>query len=353
MSPQRCLILSSCLAAMVAVPVPPVFGQDASSDPAPRPASPAGAGESSPSGISDWALAGVVWSDASLTRKLAADALGQAQSEGASSPTQQSLQQIAQQSQQVIKALEEFGWSQKKAGARDAAPTTDPTAADPNSAAAPSRTNDTPSTQEIIAEKMKAARARGEAEAAAASPLKPLPTLSNRVSERDGQTLSNTLPYSAGSIYDHGDYRPGGNYLSDAPVPVDASKVYSGELNDVEREVDREKSSAAAKAEREREQKPKVDPRVTAGLLRRIQMDDYTTAPQSDTADSGDHANARWVQFRLESNQWTYSRVKASERIPATRAALRQLQATAMTAGKSTRDAKLKKILAPIMKLSL
>ena len=37
----------------------------------------------------------------------------------------------------------------------------------------------------------------------------------------------------------------------------------------------------------------------------------------------------------------------------AARAALLQLQATAMTAGKSTQDERLKQILAPIMKLSL
>ncbi|TWU16446.1 hypothetical protein [Allorhodopirellula heiligendammensis] len=351
MSPKRCLLLSTCLAALTAAPMPLAFGQDTSGPGAP-PANPTQLSDSSPSGISDWALAGVVWSDASLTRKLAADALGQAQSDGAASPTQESLQQLAQQSQQIIKALEQFGWSHKKSGAQDAAPTADPTPA-PSVAAEASPVADTPSTQEIMAEKMRAARARGEAEAAAASPLKPLPTLSNRVSERDGQTLSDTLPYSAGSIYDHGDYRPGGSYLSDAPVPVDASKVYTGELDDIEREVDREKSAARAQAEREQDKQPKVDPRVTAGLLRRIQMDDYTTAPQSDTGDSGDHADSRWVQFRLEANQWTYSRVNASQRIPAARAALRQLQATAMTAGRSTQDARLKQILAPIMKLSL
>lgn len=364
MSPKRCLLLSSCLAALVAAPLPVASGQDVPLNqaitPPPTPAREAGAGEittgdSAPSGISDWALAGVVWSDASLTRKLAADALAQAQSDGAGSPTQESLQQLAQQSQQIIKALEQFGWTHKKADAGGSAPVADPSIADPALAAAPAPapTDAVPTTREIMAEKMRAAEALGEAQAAAANPLTPLPTASNRVSERDGQTLSSTLPYSAGSIYDHGDYRPGGNYLSGAPMPVDASRVYSSELNEIEGEVDREKSAKRARAEREEASKPKVDPRVTAGLLRRIQMDDYTTAPQSETADAGDTADSRWVQFRLEANQWTYSRVKETDRIPAARAALLQLQSTAMTAGKSTQDERLKQILAPIMKLSL
>lgn len=358
MSPKRYLLLSSCLAALVAVPLPDAFGQDAPVDQAATPGQgPAANGltasDSAPSGISDWALAGVVWSDASLTRKLAADALSQAQSEGASSPTQDSLEQLAQQSQQVIKALEQFGWTHKKNDAGISAPPADPAVAEPGLAVAPAPADAAPSTQEIIAEKMRAAKAVGEAEAAAANPLTPLPTTSNRVSARSVQTLSDTLPYSAGSIYDHGDYRPGGSYLSDAPMPVDASTVYSGELNEIEGEVEREKAAKRVRAEREEASQPKVDPRVTAGMLRRIQMDDYTTAPQSDSADAGDTADSRWVQFRLEANQWTYSRVKEVDRIPAARAALLQLQATAMTAGKSTQDERLKQILAPIMKLSL
>ncbi len=341
MRSKSCLLLSSYLAAIMAMPLPQALGQQPSAD------------ESSPTGISDWALAGVVWSDASLARRLAVDALREAQSEGAASPTQESLQQLAQQSQTVIKALEQFGWAHKQAAAPDAVPAADTTATELPPTSAPTQTNESPSTKEIMTEKIKAAEAVGNAEAAAADPLTPLPTLSNRVSERDSQTLSDTLPYAAGSIYDHGDYEPGGNYLSDAPMPVDSSRVYSSELGEIEGEVNREATRRRANAQRKQDSKPKVDPRVTAGLLRRIQMDDYTTAPEPETAGSGDHADARWVQFRLEANQWTYSRVSATERISAARAALRQLQATAMTAGKSTQDEQLKQILAPIMKLSL
>lgn len=358
MSPKRCLLLSSCLAALVAVPLPLASSQDAPLNQAASPgqgaaANTAAASDTSPSGISDWALAGVVWSDASLTRKLATDALSQAPSDGAGSPTQESLQQLAEQSQQIIKALEQFGWSHKKADPGTSAPPADPAAADPSLAATAVPADAAPSTQEIIAERMRAARARGDAEAEAANPLTPLPTASNRVSERSVQTLSDTLPYSAGSIYDHGDYRPGGSYLSDAPMSVDASTVYSGELDEIEGEVDREKAAKRARSEREAASKPKVDPRVTAGMLRRIQMDDYTTAPPSDSSGASDTADSRWVQFRLEANQWTYTRVDEADRIPAARAALLQLQATAMTAGKSTQDERLKQILAPIMKLSL
>ncbi|TWT64715.1 hypothetical protein [Allorhodopirellula solitaria] len=349
MSFKVCLLLNSCLAALVAMPLAPTHAQDTGPGTGTRPAQPSAA---SPSGVSDWALAGVVWSDASLTRKLAADSLRQAQSEGADQSTQAALQQLADQSQQIIKALEQFGWSHKQSAGSEAAPDSAAPTANPAAAAAE---NAPASTQEIMAEKMEAARARGQAQAEAASPLKPLPRASSRMSERDGQTLSDTLPYSAGSIYDHGSYQPGGNYLDDAPMSVGASKVYSGELDEIEREVNREESAAQARAESESQ--PKVDPRVTAGLLRRIAMDDYTTTPQSESESgatgTSDHADARWVQFRLDANQWTYSHVQPNERMPAARAALRQLKSTAMVAGRSTQDESLKQILAPILKLSL
>lgn len=357
MRSQNWLLLSFCLFAWATAPA--ALGQDASASPDPSATSGNGTPASEPvrSGISEWALAGVVWSDASLTRKLATDALGQAQSEGASSPAQESLQQLAQQSQQIIESLEQFGWSQKQANTGNTAPAQNPSTAGTADVdagidtAAPERADVAPSTRDVVAEKMDAAEALGEAEAAVANPLTPVPRPSTRMSQRDGQTLSDTLPYSAGSIYDRGDYRPGDDYTNRAPMSVGATHVYSGEIDEIEREVQSDARRANDQSARQGE--PKVDPRVTAGLLRRIEMDDYTTAPQSDADELTGHADARWVQFRLDANQWTYSHVQPNERIPAARAALRQLQATAMTAGRSTQDAKLKQILAPILKLSL
>ncbi|WP_345682834.1 hypothetical protein [Novipirellula caenicola] len=62
--------------------------------------------DGTPSRISDWALAGVIWSDASLTQRLAIEAAKQAET-----PEQaEELRKIARQSSQLIEALEAFGW---------------------------------------------------------------------------------------------------------------------------------------------------------------------------------------------------------------------------------------------------
>ncbi|EMI22255.1 signal peptide protein, partial [Rhodopirellula maiorica SM1] len=64
--------------------------------------------DGSPNQISDWALAGVIWSDASLTQRLATEAAKQAET-----PEQaEELRTIARQSSQLIEALESFGWRQ-------------------------------------------------------------------------------------------------------------------------------------------------------------------------------------------------------------------------------------------------
>ena len=62
--------------------------------------------DGSPGQISDWALAGVIWSDASLTERLAIEAAKQAET-----PAQaETFKAIARQSSQLIDALEAFGW---------------------------------------------------------------------------------------------------------------------------------------------------------------------------------------------------------------------------------------------------
>ncbi|PAY18654.1 hypothetical protein CKO51_15075 [Rhodopirellula sp. SM50] len=68
--------------------------------------------------ISDWALAGVIWSDASLAKKLAIEAAKRSES----NEQKKQLQAIAEQSNQVIAELEAFGWTQVK---RSSAPTVD------------------------------------------------------------------------------------------------------------------------------------------------------------------------------------------------------------------------------------
>ncbi|TWU51272.1 hypothetical protein [Rubripirellula reticaptiva] len=58
--------------------------------------------------ISDWALAGVIWSDASLAKKLASEAAKRSES-----PEQkEQLHAIAKTSSELVDALEMFGWKQ-------------------------------------------------------------------------------------------------------------------------------------------------------------------------------------------------------------------------------------------------
>ncbi|TWU24826.1 hypothetical protein Pla52o_11160 [Novipirellula galeiformis] len=66
--------------------------------------------DGSASQISDWALAGVIWSDASLTKKLARQA-----AEEADSPEQaEQFRKLFQQSSRIVEAMETFGWKQVK-----------------------------------------------------------------------------------------------------------------------------------------------------------------------------------------------------------------------------------------------
>lgn len=83
-----------CLMAMPAVAQPPA-------SPVP---------EGSPSKISDWAIAGVVWSDASLTKKLAI----QAAKESETAEQTARYERLAQKSSELVEAMESFGWKQVK-----------------------------------------------------------------------------------------------------------------------------------------------------------------------------------------------------------------------------------------------
>jgi len=78
----------------------------------PRPQTPPTAAPSVPDGsanqISDWALAGVIWSDASLTKKLATEAARRSDSPEHIAK----LELIADQSSQLIQEMEAFGWKQ-------------------------------------------------------------------------------------------------------------------------------------------------------------------------------------------------------------------------------------------------
>ncbi len=77
--------------------------------------------EGSLSQISDWALAGVIWSDASLTKKLAT----RAAQESETAERRSRYQALAQQSSELVQAMESFGWKQIKTPTKMAAERSD------------------------------------------------------------------------------------------------------------------------------------------------------------------------------------------------------------------------------------
>jgi len=225
------------------------------------------------SAISDWALAGIVWSDASLTKKLAL---------AASSETEdpvyfEELQSIARQSHRTIELMEAFGWRQVEQPVPDAATdtrTTDastPADADPalpspaevgqqiaqSLDTAPDRSQ--PPRRPAVTRELPTPPGAGEPSLPAPPRGAPIPRSEfelspyrvedkmdvipgqpmtraeairhgvqqaiaagvgrggldggvGRISERDLMTRSRTRPYSAGSIYDVDDYDPNIDY---------------------------------------------------------------------------------------------------------------------------------------------
>ena len=252
--------------------------------------------------ISDWALAGIIWSDASLTKRLAQASAREAQS----AADVERMQNLAAEAQRVIDSLEQFGWRQVRATpsnrtrnpavANDPAATRDPAAARHPAPADPSmrqtaddaprrralRDDDAaPSVQRSISQ-FDTETPRGSADpgiddevqraetnldidqyrvddfvdesdreiasaadavedgvegaiAAAASRRGVQGRQIARVSPREMQTLSSTLPFGNDSIYDSDDYDPDVDYVAENPLGMfedNPESVGTGDLND-------------------------------------------------------------------------------------------------------------------------
>lgn len=330
-----------------------------------------------PEQISDWALAGVVWSDASLTKKLATEALRE-QPPGEQA---EALRAIVLQSTRVVQSLEQFGWKQVRpsegsppnevvrgqlggdaivsspqatSGRNAPAAVEDATGVAREAELEPFGVEDYVDETAREARNPVDAREDGvEAAIAAAAPASGLPgpqAGAGRISQREVQTRSTTLPYSSDSIYDADDYDPNIDYQVDNPLAAQSVKPRTTDLLDDDRDVSAGNNlSEPSLAPNSAVVRPAQSPNPLAADRQpaSISLKRYTSGGEAHQQD------AAWVQLRLEENQLRYAALIAREDLHSSvQQALQQLQTTTMIAGRSTNNESLKTVLAPILKFS-
>ncbi|MGB7327303.1 MAG: hypothetical protein WBD31_20675 [Rubripirellula sp.] len=329
--------------------------------------------------ISDWALAGVIWSDASLTKKLASEAAKHSES----NEQKQQLQAIAKQSTEIVDALEEFGWKQTKrspastTGNRSEKTTARKPALDSSIKRYDTETpagHDDPGlddertgdnlrldvdqyrVDDYIDETPAEARNRADAiedgvegaiAAAAGRRGTGRPT-AGHISEREVQTRSATLPYAEDSIYDSDDYDPTVDYDVNNPLGVSSTNPASADLGDRDddinlgdpaKEIDGEDELIAAMARENESTATRAHSSKSS-----VEMDRYTNQRSSN------HKDANWVQFQLNANQATWSKFTTDDNVvDRTRMAITKLKSDATAALAATSNPQLAKILQAII----
>ncbi len=283
--------------------------------------------EGSASRISDWALSGVIWSDASLTKKLARQAM-----QDADSPEQVAqFTKLYQQSSRIVEAMEAYGWKQVKridnsidgdspvsSDGRKAL--IDPKEVDPGIVDARNGGGLVPDVDNYIDETTADARSRAAAiqagvqrdTAAAPGPL----GLGTRAGEyssfRDAQTrTAAVLPFSRHSIYDFDD---------DENARIDT--------------IARDKRLAP---------EPIVSTEATPVRHSRTDLNRYS----SERSKYGQDAN--WVQFHLDANQAVWTKFTTQENLNRRLSdSLTQLRADVSVAIQATDNEQLKNILSQV-----
>jgi hypothetical protein len=391
--------------------------------------------------ISDWGLAGVIWSDASLVRKLASESVQRTKD-----PKQVAeFERLVRQSTEVIDSLESFGWklrrqqaeqsgnpvtessqvrsermraeSQPQSSERQAEePLPDPKEvgeklaeelrrtrpAKASATASDDRPTDRPtdrSTSERTVQRNGLERFDTETpagvddpgsddewtaartpidvdnyrvddyvdetpeeeanmadavedgvEGAIASAAGRLGTgrdLGARISEREIQTLSATLPYSDDSIYEADDYDPDRDNRVDNPLAAEPSAVTGAELGDRDDDIRR-----------------RVDPKVIDGedemiaelatsevQRKRPAMQRRSNYQRFTTEEAVQERDAQWVQFQLDSNELVLTRHTTLENLQQrTNDAVMKLKSDASVAWDTTENEQLKSVLKAISK---
>lgn len=338
--------------------------------------------EGQPDRISDWALAGVVWSDAHLVRKLA-----EREATQATDPYYaETMEALVADTDQIIDVLKEFGWRHLRARQAELAAEAEspPAAVAEREVVVPSRTTararrtsdldldlrryrviddpvETPAERRSLADAVE----EGTEEALAAGADSSVRDFSrrgtieggeSRAARRNLATQSDTLPYSRGTIYDvQADYdsteestteRRANPLVERAEGEVPDERIVRNpnsapsddpEDDDDSEDVDQDRfalSTPGEGSESASEVRAAVD--VTRFTGRREQF----------------AQDAAWVQFQFDANQRTWQMVQAHPTEISPRryldAAVAQLQAHAQVGERITDDDRLADIFRAI-----
>ncbi|WP_146516856.1 hypothetical protein [Rubripirellula amarantea] len=353
--------------------------------------------------ISDWALAGVIWSDASLTRKLANRAARESES------PQQSAQyeELSRRSAKIVDAMEAFGWKQinrssnlngerseaapgsnnrisakpsrqanadtslNRAGSsRDAATldsrikrfdtetpadTDHPGIDDERTRRRTEMDLDNYRVDDFVDETDAESRNRADAIedgvekaiAAAAGRRGMGRGAVGRITEREAQTQSATMAYSNGSIYDADDYESDLDYgigNGQTEPSIDSETANADDRDD---DIDRNNPDPTVDGEDEmiaamnREQSGnRTNTTRDRNIRSRNNLDQYTSERSKHVQDS------RWVQFHLDANQSVWQDLTNRDNLVLqTRMALLKLQANMRAASEATDNEQLRESL--------
>lgn len=419
-------VLAAMLLAGVTTAATNVAAQDSrNAEPANAQRQVVGSEQDDPNRISDWGLAGVIWSDASLVRKLAAES-----AQRATDPKQiAKYERLVRQSTEVKQSLESFGWKLRSQQAEQSGnPVTETSQAnserqaeerlpDPKEVGQKlaeelrrtrppkastkendDRSNDRPTGElaveanglerfdtetpagvddpgsddewtaartpidvdnyrvddyvdETPAEEANIADAVEDGvEGAIASAAGRLGTgrdLGARISEREIQTLSATLPYSDDSIYDADDYDPDRDYRVDNPLAAEPDAETGADLGDRDDDISRRADPKVIDGEDEMiaELATSEVQRKTPAMQRRSNYQRFTTEEAVQERD------AQWVQFQLDSNELVLTRHTTLENLQQrTNDAVMKLKSDASVAWDTTENEQLKAVLKAISK---
>ncbi|WP_182868020.1 hypothetical protein [Stieleria mannarensis] len=321
--------------------------------------------------ISDWAMAGLIWSDASLAKKLAAEAAQRSESP----EDAQRYRSIVDQSARIINDLEAFGWKQVKRSnskvtsnaSTDALPKPEAVGAalaaslgrsdndSTGSSARPDeRTKQKKSARDPRLKRFDTESPAGaddpgldderidddvpldidqyrvddnidetrreagnhadaiedgvEAAIAAAAGRRAVSgPVAGYISEREVQTRSATLPYSQDSIYDRDDYDPDADYDINNPSGTKFTNPESVDRGDGDDDIDLD--DPARVIDGEDELIASMQPKSTKHSDSGSEQRSSPTVKMDRYTDqkATHHSDANWVQFHINANQAIWS----------------------------------------------
>ncbi|MEP5988382.1 hypothetical protein, partial [Rhodopirellula bahusiensis] len=171
--------------------------------------------------------------------------------------------------------------------------------------------------------------------------------LGARISEREIQTLSATLPYSDDSIYDADDYDPDRDYRVDNPLAANPDASTGVDLGDRDDDIGRRADPKVIDGEDEMVAELATEnvERKMPARQRRSNFQRFTTE------ESVQERDAHWVQFQLDSNELVLTRHTTLENLQQrTNDAVTKLKSDASVAWDTTDNEQLKAVLKAISK---